>query len=96
MADLEARIETLEGTIAALKESDDARTTELDAIIGRLEGAERTVQAMADSLASASPANVEAVTDDIATIKSKVNEFYAATFGAGPDLPFPPAPSTPE
>lgn len=82
MPDLEDRIAALEATASANK-------TDFDAINGRLETLENTVRAMGDGVAAMTPANVADISEAVADIKSKANDFYQRVFG---DVLFPTTP----
>lgn len=101
--DLEARIEALEAQATnpaptvdlsplenRIAELASAMDTERDATEQRLSMLENTVRAMEDAMRANAPASVEGIGAELDKIKGKMNDVYLATFGAGPDLPFPP------
>lgn len=85
--DLADRVKKLEETVASVFSTIE---TELDAITGRLDSAERTIAAITDALRSAAPESVQGLTAAIEEIKTAVNGFYVNVYGpAGTDAPFP-------
>lgn len=84
----------LENRMDKVEEAFSSLMTDIDALTGRIETAEKTIFAIGDALKTVTPGGLEETSSVIADIKARVNAFYVAVYGpAGSDMPFPEPPA---